>query len=53
MVISATETSSKMALNLFQKRLQKPGFCQKAQNLVYVRPFDFVQIPLACGTNIF
>ena len=33
--------------------LKKPFFCQKAQSFVYFGPYDFVQISLACGTNIF
>ena len=27
--------------------------CQKAQNFVWFRPYDFVQIPPACGPNTY
>ena len=33
--------------------LKNSIFCQKAHNFVYSGPYDFIQIPLACSTNIF
>ena len=42
-VVSVTGTSSKMASTL----------CQKAQNSVLFRSYDFVQISLACGPNTY
>ena len=60
-IVSATETSCKMASTLCQNLFSKPllvfffffFFCQKAQHLVQFGPNDLVQIPLACGTKIF
>ena len=31
----------------------EPFFCQKAQNVVYFGPYDFVQISPACGPNTY
>ena len=39
------------AVNMFSKLVNH--FCQKAQNLVYFRSYDFVQILPACGPNTF
>ena len=41
-----------MALKLYQKRFKKHDFCQKADNFMYFRPYDFIKNSLACGTNI-
>ena len=35
-----------------KKNLKKGFFCQKGQNFVYFRAYDFIQISLVCGTNI-
>ena len=48
-IVSVTETSSKMVQTLCQKLLTI--FCQKAQNFVWFRPYDFIQISPACGRN--
>ena len=50
-IVSVTEMFSKMASKLCQKWLT--NFCQKAQNLVGFRPYDFVQILPACGPNTY
>ena len=47
------ETSSKMASTLIKNGFENPLLCQKAQNFVYFRSYDFVQISQARGTNIF
>ena len=48
-IVSVTEMTSKMASTLYQKWLTI--FCQRAQNLVLLGAYDFVQISPACGPN--
>ena len=49
--ISQKETSSKMASTLRQQWLTI--FCQKAQNYVYLGPYEFVQFSLVYGLNTY
>ena len=46
-----TETSSKMVSALSQKQTKQNIFCQKAQNFVYFKPYNFVQISAVWGPN--
>ena len=50
-VVFVIETSSKMASTLSQKWLTI--LCPKAQNFVYIFPYNFVQISPACRPNAY
>ena len=50
-IVLITERFSKMASTLYQKWLTI--FCQKAQNVVYFGPYNFVQMSPARGQNFY